>query len=164
VLAGTPNGTPINAGLTAHRDAGSPVVVPVVAAGQRFRWFSDALDIAEASGPWEEPWVAFLQHGTDPIVWVGLPMLWSRPEWLEPGQRSSDVHPDMAWYPLVSGVQAVFDIAEDLSGPDGIGHRYGSTTLEAWIAVAGDGGLAPVVLDAIRQQVIGTDLPSGDGV
>ncbi|MDN4477663.1 alpha/beta-hydrolase family protein [Demequina sp. SYSU T00039] len=164
VLAGTPYGTAMNAELTASRDAGSPVGRPVLDDGIAFRWFNEGIDLAEAGGPWERPRVAFLQHGKDPIVWAGLPILWSQPEWLEDGQRNDGIHPDMQWFPLVTGLQTMVDSMQDLAGPDGDGHRYGSTTLEAWIQVVGDGGYTSDQLDLIRQRVAGSDAPAGGDV
>lgn len=164
VLAGTPFGTELNASLTDARDPGSPVGTPVVDGGREFRWFAQSQDLAQADGEWESPRVAFLQHGNDPIVWVGPALLWSQPAWLEDGQRNRGIHPDMQWFPLVTGLQGMVDSLQDLAGPDGDGHRYGSTTLEAWIQVAGDGGYTADQLDLIRQRVTGTDAPGGSDV
>jgi len=158
----------MSAELAASREAGSPVMLPVVDGGRELRWFPDGSAVAEAlpaAEGWERPRVLYLQHGTDPIVWAGLPSVWSEPEWLQQGQRSPSVHPDMRWIPVVTGIQLMFDTSVDLLVPDGIGHRYGSDTVEAWIAVAGDGGLPPDRLDAVRQAVVGDDgLPAGGGV
>lgn len=165
VLAGTPYGTALNSSLTAARDAGSPVVVPVLDGGREVRWFADGSAVAESGGEWREPRVVLLQHGTDPIVWAGLPSVWAQPEWLEAGQRSETVHPEMRWIPVVTGIQLMFDTEVDLATPDGAGHRYGYDTVEAWIAVTGDGDHAPDVLDRIRQQVTPrSGAPVGGGV
>ena len=164
VLAGTPYGTPLNAGLTDRRDPGSKIVLPVLDGGRAFRWYDTGQRIAEdaaSRATWREPRVLFLQHGNDPIVWVGPPIAWSQPDWLAPAQRSAQVHPEMRWYPIVTGLQTMLDTEMDLVVPDGAGHRYGEDTLEAWIAVTGDGGNAPDTLDAIRQKIAGDSLPAG---
>lgn len=165
VLAGTPYGTDMNAVLTSRRDPGSPVVVPVLDAGREFRWAAEGAAVDEAVGAWDRPRVLLLQHGTDPIVWAGLASVWQLPEWLEPGQRSPDVHPGMRWIPIVTGIHLMFDTSVDLVVPDGAGHRYGADTVDAWIAVTGDGGHPADILDAIRQTVTPQNGPPvGGGV
>lgn len=164
IVAGTPFGTEINATLTAARDAGSPVTVPVLDDGLEYRWFGSGMDIAETGGQWDSPRVLYLQHGNDPIVWVGPDIVWSPPEWLAEGQRSYDVHPDMRWFPVVTGIQSLFDTAVDLDGPDGVGHDYGIGMTDAWIAVSGDAGHSLETLDAIRLAVGGGELPFGGDV
>ncbi|WP_234988220.1 alpha/beta-hydrolase family protein [Demequina sp. NBRC 110056] len=164
VLAGTPYGTAMNRELTQARADGSPVTLPVVDGGARVRWFSHGPDIAAHTGLWQAPRSIYLQHGNDAVVWVGPDMLWRQPEWLEPGERSPDVHPAMRWYPVVTSIQTMFDSAVNLAGPDGVGHRYGSDTAEAWIAVTEGAGRSDEELDAIRREVIGEELPAGSDV
>ncbi|WP_061965807.1 alpha/beta hydrolase [Demequina aurantiaca] len=163
VFAGTPARTGLWDGLTARRDPGSPVTLPTLDHGRQARWFSDPADFTNATGEWDSPRVAYLQHGNDPVVWLSGSIFWQRPEWLEDGQRSPVVSPDMHWIPVVTGLQALIDFTMGTAVPDDSGHKYGSLTLEAWIAVTGDGGLSDQSLSAIRATIASYDsLPPVD--
>ncbi|WP_062213806.1 alpha/beta hydrolase [Demequina oxidasica] len=163
VFAGTPARTGLWEGLTARRDPSSPVTLPTLDDGSQVRWFSNPADFTNAAGEWDAPRVAYLQHGNDPVVWLSGSIFWQRPEWLEDGQRSPVVSPDMHWIPVVTGLQAVIDFTMGTAVPDDSGHKYGSLTLEAWIAVTGNGGLNAQSLDAIRATIASYDtLPQVD--
>lgn len=157
VFAGTPARTGLWDTLTAQRDAGSPVTLPVLDDGRRVRWFATPQDFAHIAGEWDSPRVAYLQHGNDPVSWLSASIFWERPEWLEDGQRSPVVSPDMHWIPLVTGLQALIDFTMGTAVPDDSGHKYGGLTFEAWIAVTGDGGLSDQSLDAIRATIASYD-------
>lgn len=163
IFAGTPAGTALWEDLTAQRDPGSPETLPILDQGRQVRWFSDAQDFAADAGAWDAPRVAYLQHGNDPVTWLTPAIFWKQPEWLQDGQRSPVVSPDMHWIPVVTGLQALIDFTMGSSVPDDSGHKYGNLTLEAWIAVTGDGGLTDESLDAIRATIASEDtLPPVD--
>lgn len=157
VFAGTPARTGLWDQLSAQRDAGSPITQPVLDQGRQVRWFSAPADFAHISGEWESPRIVYLQHGNDPVTWLSASIFWKRPEWLEDGQRSPVVSRDMHWIPVVTGLQAVIDFTMGTAVPDNSGHKYGQSMLEAWIAVAGDGGLTDLSLDAIRATIASYD-------
>lgn len=157
VFAGTPSGTALWEHLNAKRDPGSPLTLPVLDDGRQVRWFADMDDFAADATEWDKPRVAYLQHGNDPVTWLGASIFWQQPQWLRAGQRSPVVSPDMHWIPVVTGLQALIDFTMGSSVPDNTGHLYGGLTLEAWIAVTGDGGLSQDSLDAIRATIASYD-------
>jgi len=163
VFVGTPARTGLRDTLAAERDQPSPVTLPVLDGGRQVRWFATPEDFAQASGTWDRPRVAYLQHGNDPVAWLSASIFWKRPEWLENGQRSPVVSPDMHWIPVVTGLQAVIDFTMGTAVPDDQAHKYGTLTMEAWIAVTGDGGLSEQSLDTIRATIASYDtLPAVD--
>lgn len=157
IFVGTPARTGLWDGLTAARDKGSPVTLPVLDEGRQVRWFDDPEGVRQAEGLWDEPRVVYLQHGNDPVVWLSASIFWREPEWLKQGQRSPVVSEDMRWIPVVTGLQAVIDFTMGTAVPDGNGHKYGKIMLEAWMAVTGDGGLSEQSLDAIRATIVSYD-------
>ncbi|WP_430866735.1 alpha/beta-hydrolase family protein [Demequina aurantiaca] len=157
VFAGTPARTGLWDTLTAQRDPHSPVTLPVLDDGRQVRWFATPEDFDFLAGEWDYPRVAYLQHGNDPVTWLSASIFWQRPQWLEDGQRSPVVSPDMRWIPVVTGLQALIDFTMGTSVPDDSGHKYGAITFDAWIAVTGDGGLSDASLDAIRASIASYD-------
>jgi len=157
IFAGTPSGTALWTDLTARRDADSPFTLPELDQGHQVRWFADPAGFSAPDDDWESPRIAYLQHGNDPVTWLTPSIFWKKPDWLQDGQRSPAVSSDMHWIPLVTGLQALIDFTMGSSVPDDSGHKYGTLTLEAWIAVTGDGGLSDDALSAIRATIASYD-------
>jgi uncharacterized membrane protein len=155
LFVGSPNGSPLWRELTAARDAGSPIWRPVLDAGSAVRWMSAPADFEALPGEWNAPRVAYLQHATDPVTWLGPELLWAQPDWLKPGQRAPDVSPSMRWIPVVTGLQVVVDMLMGESVPARHGHNYGDVVLDGWRAVTGDGGLDAIATDRIRSIIAG---------
>jgi len=137
VIAGSPPNTPLWMDITRQRDAGSPMVRPVVDGGKNIRFFSTIADFSQIEGEWAHPRVAYLQHGSDPVVWSSATIYFREPEWLQPGQRSDQLSPLMFWVPVVSGLQSTLDFQLGQAVPHDAGHKYGDMTVEAWMAVTG---------------------------
>lgn len=160
VLAGTPSITPLWNGIQADRDAGSPVTLPILDEGLHVRWGAQQGDLASPAGPWEPTQVAYLQHGTDPVVWVGPSILWEEPEWLKEGQRSPDVSPHMQYIYGVTPFQGLVDLAVSLDYPEDNGHKYGHLAVEALRDITGDDGISDEAYDTIIKAVSVYDLRS----
>lgn len=158
VLAGPTNSTPLWRELQASRDPGSPPWQPVLDGGRQVRWASSSGDLDALVGTWEAPRVAILQHATDGVTWLSPSLLWSSPDWLEPGNRAPDVSPHMRWIPIVTAVQVFIDMLAGLDVPARHGHNFGDVWLDGWIGVTGDGGLTPAVLAHI-EEIIGAYHP-----
>ena len=163
VFAGTPAGTPLVTSLRAQRDPGTSVTAPVVTSVPQVRFFRDAREARSPAGPWEEPRIAFLEHGNDPVVWMDWSVFYRKPEWLAAGQRSPAISPDMIYIPIVTGLQGLADAAMAEGVPDDAGHRYADATFFAWIAITGNGGLNQAALDRIQAIIddYDTEAPIG---
>lgn len=138
-------GTPYNAQLwqtlTAERDAGSPVWLPVLDEGAEVRWYSTPQTAQQLPADWQWPRVLYLQHANDPVTWLNASLIWSAPEWLT-GPRSPQVSQAMHWLPLLTAEALVIDMFMGEQMPAGTGHNYGDVVLSGWQAVS------PGVLDA----------------
>ncbi|SFR68520.1 Uncharacterized membrane protein [Agromyces sp. CF514] len=155
LLVGSPNGSTMWRTLTAAREEGSPQWLPVVDDGREVRWQSVPGDF-EALGPgWEAPRVAYLQHATDPVTWLGLELIWAEPDWLTPEERSDDVSDSMRWIPAVTALQVAIDMFVSAGVPASYGHNYGDIMLDGWQAVTGDGGLDAAALARVQSVLEG---------
>ncbi|WP_159451378.1 alpha/beta-hydrolase family protein [Demequina sp. NBRC 110054] len=153
VLAGTPSFTPIWSATQASRDEGSSVTLPVLDDGIHVRWADSWGGLAELPGEWDDTRVAYLQHGTDPIVWIGPSVIWSSPEWLEGDQRSESVSEDMVWIPAVTAFQGVIDLILSTAVPEDAGHKYGNIAVDALHEVTGDAGLDDDAVERVRALI-----------
>ncbi|WNM25879.1 alpha/beta-hydrolase family protein [Demequina capsici] len=153
VLAGTPSFTPIWSAAQASRDAGSPYSLPVLDGGTHVRWADQWGGLQTLAGTWDDTRVAYLQHGNDPIVWIGPSVIWSEPEWLKTGQRSTAVSKDMVWIPAVTAFQGVIDLVLSTAVPEDAGHKYGNLAVDGLHQVTGDAGLTEDAVDRIRAVI-----------
>ncbi|WP_234986632.1 alpha/beta-hydrolase family protein [Demequina sp. NBRC 110055] len=153
VLAGTPSFTALWKDLNARRDAGSPIFRPVLDEGENIRWAEQRGDLEALDGQWNEPHIAYLQHGDDPIVWIGPSVIWSHPEWLRDRQRSPMVSDDMFWIPGVTAFQGVIDLILSQGVPEDAGHKYGNIAVYAFESVTGDAGLSDEARTRIEEII-----------
>ncbi|MEE2033867.1 alpha/beta hydrolase [Rhodococcus chondri] len=139
LFVGPPNSNRLWGSIVAHRDAGSPEVLPVYEDGVAVRFASDIRNLESIEGRWEDPRVLYLQHASDPVVWWGPGLLFERPAWLAeaPG---ADRTPSMRWYPIVTFAQVAADIMVGTSPPVGHGHNYEDLIPYGWAAVSAPEG------------------------
>ncbi len=136
LMVGPPFVNPMHADLVAGRDPGSPPWLPVVSNGRTVRFTTEKNALGEPTAPWGPTRLAYLQHGSDPVVFFSPDLAWSKPDWLQPGQRAPDVSGRMTWFPLVTLWQTLLDLPAAESVPDGYGHLYSiRANLQSWAAV-----------------------------
>jgi uncharacterized membrane protein len=120
--------------LTRHRDAGSPMWLPIYDKGYNARFAARPANLDRPADPWDGVRVAYLQHASDPIAWWTPDLLFREPDWLrEP--RGYDVTPRMYWMPVVTFLQVSADMAVAIDVPDGHGHVYVKDVVNAWAHV-----------------------------
>jgi uncharacterized membrane protein len=135
--------------LTTHRDAGSPMWLPIYDKGEYARFVARPENLNRPSTPWHEPRVAYLQHASDPIAWFTPDLLFRRPDWLSE-RRGYDVSPRMNWIPVVTFLQVSADMAVSVDVPDGHGHVYVRDVANAWAAVLQPPGWTPEKTERLR--------------
>ena len=128
---------------TDEREPGSPAWLPRFGDGSfvRFTNQENALDIPGAH--WGPMRVVYLQYASDPIVFFEPAAFWRAPAWMaEP--RGPDVSPELRWYPIVTVLQLLLDMAVGLMVPIGHGHLYAHAHyIDAWQAVTDPEGWTP---------------------
>lgn len=136
LFMGTPHFSQPWGDIERHRDKGSPEWQPVYKQGRAVRFAASNRDI-QSIGPaaWHTPRILYMQHASDPVVWWDYTLLWEKPDWLNE-KRGPDVSPNMKWYPFVTFAQVTVDQFFGVTAPDGHGHNYGNTIVNAWTAVA----------------------------
>jgi uncharacterized membrane protein len=150
--AGPPNFNTLWRGFVDGRAPSSPEWLPVYGSGHEVRFATRPSDLATPSGPWATPRVAYLQNGSDPIVWWTPQLLFSPPAWLE-GQNAPDVSQHMFWSPLVTFWQVTADMAFAVDVPQGHGHHYAADYVNGWAAVAQPPGWTQADTDHLRRVI-----------
>jgi len=159
LMVGPPFVNPLHQRLTAQRDPASPVWRPIYQNGRTVRFTAqDPVLDTNPQGPWGPTRVAYVQHGSDPVVWFSPSLFVRRPVWLQPGQRAPDVSPRMEWYPQVTGFQVLLDLAGAGGVPWGYGHLYQpSESLHGWESVSQAPGWTPAQLTALATHLDATN-------
>jgi uncharacterized membrane protein len=134
-LAGPPFVNELHQRITEQREIGSPAWLPVYGDGRTVRFTGKENALASPAGQWGPVRMAYLQHGSDPVVFFSYDMALAEPEWLQ-GPRSPDVSDKMVWIPLVSMWQVALDLPAAGTVPWGYGHMYSAEgNAFSWIAV-----------------------------
>jgi uncharacterized membrane protein len=136
VMTGPPFVNPLHSQLTADREAGTPPWLPQYGDGRTVRFAAETVNDYAMAGEWGPTRLAYLQHGSDPVVFFNWDLAFTSPDWLKDGQRSPDVSERMGWFPLVTLWQVALDLPGAGNVPDGYGHMYSKlANTEAWAAV-----------------------------
>jgi uncharacterized membrane protein len=142
-MSGPPFVNDLHTEIVTSRDPGSPEWLPIYSDGRTVRFSSDE-GFADTPGPWGPTRIAYLQHGSDPVVNFSPSLAWEPPNWLQDGQRPPDVSPRMGWFPLVTMWQVALDLPGAGNVPWGFGHMYSKrANAETWVAVTNPEGWTP---------------------
>ncbi|WP_116134657.1 alpha/beta-hydrolase family protein [Tropicimonas sp. IMCC34043] len=132
---GPPFVSPVWRSLTDERNPGTPEWRPKFENGAfvRFTNAGSAADLDQ--GAWGPLRIVYLQHASDPIVFFEPTAFYRAPAWMAK-PRGPDVSADLRWYPGVSFLQLLLDMAVGLKVPMGHGHLYSySDHIRPWIEV-----------------------------
>lgn len=136
---GPPFVSPLWQTLTADRNPTSPAWLPRLDQGQLVR-FTNGVDGLDAPGDWGRMRIVYLQYASDPIVFFSPRTATHPPDWMK-DPRGPDVSPELRWYPIVSFLQLLFDMAIGLMVPMGHGHLYSyEDHVRPWVEVTSPTG------------------------
>ncbi len=158
VWAGAPNFSRLHHEFVQGRDQGSPEWHPVYQSGRSVRFAATPADLRTPGTRWPRPRVVYLQHGSDPVVFWGPRLAFSKPDWLS-GPRAPDVSPNMFWLPVVTFWQVTADLPSAFEVPPGHGHRYRELYVDAWAAVAAPKGWTSADSRRLRDVISKTTPP-----
>ena len=155
LLAGPPFLNPLHTELTDNRDPGSPAWNPWYGEGRTVRFTAKDDLLKRDEGLWgPDTRLAYLQHGSDGVVWFSPTLLYRSPDWLADGQRAPDVSDRVQWVPVVTFWQVAFDLALAGAAPDGYGHMYAVRDYtQAWAGVFNIPGWTDEDTDAVATYV-----------
>src|SRR5262245_53660539 len=134
LIVGAKHSNPIHSQLTRERDPGSPVWLPVFDGGRSVRFVNRGPDQPALDADWPVPRVVYLQHPSDPVTFWSVEAVWWPPEWMS-RPRGFDVPDRVRWFPIVSAVQAVGDMLDQLGPPPGFGHVYSTDYVRGWVSL-----------------------------
>jgi uncharacterized membrane protein len=152
LIAGAKQNNPIRLQLTRERDAGSPVWQPVFDGGRSVRFLNRDPHRPALRTEWVAPRIVYLQHPADPVAFWSPEVLWWPPSWMaEP--RGFDVPHATRWFPIVSAVQAVGDLLDQLGPPPGFGHDYSTEYVRGWAYVVPPKGWTDVDTERLEKFI-----------
>lgn len=134
LFQGTPNDTKLWQQVTADRDPGTPEWQPTYQNGQAVRFAATNDDITKNQQNWQFPRILYMQHASDPVVWFNFNLTLDEPDWLKE-KRGPDVSQSTSWNPFITVQQIAIDQFFGTSVPNGHGHNYPNTIVNAWNAV-----------------------------
>ena len=133
---------------TRYRNPDSPMWLPKFRDGSMLRFTGRENSLHEGGKRWGPMRFVFIQHASDPMSFFAPELLYRRPDWLV-GQRGPDVSPYLMWLPIVTFLQAGFDIPMATTVPLGYGHNFApSSYIDSWIEVTQPQGWTPA--DTVR--------------
>jgi uncharacterized membrane protein len=134
--SGPPFGSRFWRDITARRNPGSPAWLPEYGDGRAVRFMNQNGPTVAPGTPWGIMRIVYLQYASDAVTFFDDRSFFRAPAWLRP-QRGPDVSPEFRWYPVVTGLQLLLDMAVATRVPMGYGHVYAPQHyVEAWTAVA----------------------------
>jgi uncharacterized membrane protein len=128
---------------TDARNPGSPAWLPQVGEGSRVRFANQAGVSSPSRARWGPTRIVYLQYASDPVTFFDTRCLYRAPDWMA-APRGPDVSPHLRWYPVVTCLQLLADMAIFTSAPSGHGHNYDAAHyIDAWIEVTEVKGWSP---------------------
>jgi uncharacterized membrane protein len=135
VWSGPPFPSAVWSRASHYRNPGSPAWLPKFRDGSMLRFTGRECTLPEGGTRWGPMRFVFIQHASDPMTFFSPELLYQEPAWLV-GDRGPDVSPYLMWMPVVTFLQAGFDIPMATSVPLGYGHNFAPESyIDAWIEV-----------------------------
>ncbi len=121
--------------ITSNRDPGSPVWRPRFHGGKVVRFMTQQGGLERGDGTWGPLRIAYLQYASDPMTFFTIDTIYKEPQWMrEP--RGADVAKSLRWFPVVTTVQLLADMAVSNTTPPGFGHTFAASHyIDAWLAL-----------------------------
>ncbi len=118
-----------------HRNSGSPAWLPRFRDGSVIRFANQSGGLDDFDAPWGNFRIAYLQYASDPISFFEPSSAHRAPAWMT-GERGPDVSPYLRWYPIVTFLQLLADIAAADAAPIGYGHAFATEHyIDTWHAL-----------------------------
>jgi uncharacterized membrane protein len=129
---GPPFASPVWQDITRNRNQDSPAWLPVFRDSSLFRFRNQNGPFKPENDAWGPMRFAYLQYGSDPIVFLDTKSAWRSPAWLNK-PRAPDVAPELRWIPVITFLKTAYDAMTATTTPAGTGHVYDAEHyLAAW--------------------------------
>jgi uncharacterized membrane protein len=121
--------------ITRDRNPGTPAWLPRFRDGSYVRFTSQKNALAIPGAHWGPMRIVYLQYASDAITFFEYSSFYREPDWMKQ-PRGPDVSPEVRWYPVITFLQLLLDVATATTTPMGYGHVYAASHyIDAWIAV-----------------------------
>lgn len=135
--SGPPASSPTWAMATRGRIEGTPVWLPKFRDSSIIRFANQYQSAKMSDATWGPIRIIYLQYASDPITFFTPFIFFRRPEWLN-APRGPDVSQSLRWFPIVTALQMLIDLANSTNAPMGYGHLYAPEHyIDAWVEVLG---------------------------
>lgn len=143
--------------ITANRDRGTPMWQPRFHDGKVVRFMTQQGGLERGGEPWGPLRIAYLQYASDPMTFFTIDSIYREPEWMrEP--RGADVSKSLRWFPVVTTVQLLADMAVSNSTPAGFGHTFAARHyIDAWLALIEPPGWPPEEVARLKALLVDTN-------
>ncbi len=128
--------------VVASRHPASPVWRPRFRDGAVVRVMNQEGGLEHGEAAWGPFRIAYLVYGSDPMTFFSIDSLYREPAWMR-APRAFDVSPSLRWFPVVTTVQLLADMAVANTTPPGYGHTFAAEHyIDAWLALTEPAGWA----------------------
>ena len=133
--SGPPFSSSIWRSISDQRNEGTPFWLPRFRDGSYVRFTGQRNALAIPGAQWGPMRIVYLQYASDSVTFFDPLSFYRAPEWMA-APRGPDVSADLRWYPVVSFLQQLVDIATATTTPMGHGHVYAPQHyIDAWLEV-----------------------------
>ena len=140
--------------ITAERNPGTPEWLPEFRDGSYVRFTAQKNALAIPGATWGPLRVVYLQYASDPITFFDPHAFYREPDWMKT-PRGPDVSPELRWYPVITFLQLILDIAMGTTSPMGHGHVYAAEHyIDAWVEVTDVKDWSPEQVARLKQHFI----------
>jgi uncharacterized membrane protein len=148
--SGPPYSSRVWRSITDRRNPGSPSWLPRFRDGSYVRFTRQENALAIPGAHWGPMRVVYLQYASDSVTFFDPLSFYRAPDWMS-HPRGPDVSPDLRWYPVVSFLQLLVDMATATSAPMGHGHVYAPQHyIDAWIEVTKVSGWSSADIERLK--------------
>lgn len=137
--------------ITEQRRPESPAWLPRFRDGSIVRFTNQHENLDIPGAEWGPIRIVYLQYASDPITFFEPETFYRKPEWInEP--RGPDVTDRLRWFPVVTMLQLVADLAVGDTAPVGYGHVYAPEHyIDAWLEVMDPAGWTDEEVDRLKE-------------
>jgi uncharacterized membrane protein len=148
--SGPPYSSRIWRSVTDHRNPDSPSWLPRFRDGSYIRFTAQENALAIPGAHWGPMRIVYLQYASDSVTFFDPLSFYRAPEWMVK-PRGPDVSPQLRWYPVVSFLQLLVDMATATTVPMGHGHVYAPEHyIDAWVEVTDVNGWSDADIERLK--------------
>ncbi|RDJ12242.1 alpha/beta hydrolase [Rhizobium grahamii] len=121
--------------VTAGRNPQSPAWLPQFRDGSLIRFTNQTNHLDIPGAQWGPIRLVYLQYASDAVTFFDPHSFYREPAWMQQ-PRGPDVSPSLRWFPALTMLQLLVDMATATTSPMGYGHVYAPQHyIDGWIAV-----------------------------